>query len=245
MWYSRYFNTPAIFIAHVTLNYATLRDAIKSLSKAASYYSFALTHKTQFVSVGELKKKSWPVVGKLIFLTPPAALPAPGPGKGYDRVLVVGNGIRERGAEVGYDLISQVMQKIPLTIIGNNPHIEGAIVPKQRSEFIEAFRSGRIYLYATRAPYNDGYNVAMIEAMSMGMAIVTIKHPSSPIVHKHNGLVGETAEELVSHIQTLMKNPSLTDELGLRARETVDRQFSETAFIAEWNKIMQAAAHMR
>jgi glycosyltransferase involved in cell wall biosynthesis len=243
LWFFPFINMNFIFIAHITLTYRSVKDIIKSVSKIFLYYIFTMFHKTRFVSVGELKKKSWSIINGKLILPTPVVLPPSYPGKGYDRAVVVGNGLKERGIECGYDLIKQIAQKVPLTIIGNNPLIDGAIVPKLRSEFIKAFRTARIYVYAIRAPYNDGYNLAMLEAMAMGMAIVTIEHPSSPIVHKYNGLIGKNVDDIVDHIRMLIKNPSMTDELGRHAQETVFKRFPEQDFLNKWDEVMRFGVH--
>jgi glycosyltransferase involved in cell wall biosynthesis len=237
LFYYPYRKAPYIFVAHITLKHETLIDTMWSLLKKFVYHAFSLTHKTKFVGVSELKFKSWSIKGEII-RTFPLILPPPDPGIGYGRVIVVGNRMKRRGLECGYDLIEQVMQKIPLTIIGNNQDVTTAVIPKNRQEFIDAFRSGRIFLFTTRFPYNDGYNLAMLEAMKMGMATVTVDNPSSPIIHNYNGLIGKDAEEIIAHLRRLLANPQLVDELGRNAQRTVEEHFSEELFINKWNQLL-------
>lgn len=237
LFYYSYRKVPYIFVAHITLKYVAIIDVIWSLQKKLTYRVFSLTHKIKFVGISELKYKSWSIKGEII-RTFPLILPPPDPGIGYGRVIVVGNQMKRRGLECGYDLIEQVMHKIPLTIIGNNPDITSAVIPQNRQEFIDAFRSGRIFLFTTRFPYNDGYNLAMLEAMKMGMAIVTVDNPSSPIVHNYNGLIGKNTEEITAHLRMLLANPQLVDELGRNAQRTVDEQFSEELFVNKWNQLL-------
>jgi glycosyltransferase involved in cell wall biosynthesis len=243
LFFFPYCKVPCIFIAHITLKNVTFVDSIRSLLKKIVYQLFSLTHKTKFVGVSELKYKSWSIQGEII-PTFPFALPPPESGIGYDRVIVVGNHMKRRGLECGYDLIEQVMQKIPLTIIGNNPDIVSAVIPKNRREFIENFRSGRIFLFTTRFPHNDGYNLAMLEAMLMGMAIVTVDNPSSPIIHNYNGFIGNNAEEIIVHLRRLLENPQLIDELGRNAQKTVNEQFSEELFVKRWNQLLYRTANV-
>ncbi len=236
LFYYPYHKVPYIFVAHITLKFVTFIDAIWSLLKKFVYVFFSLTHKTKFVGISELKYKSWSMKGEII-RTFPLILPPPDPGIGYGRVIVVGNQMKRRGLECGYDLIEQVMKQIPLTIIGNNPDVPSAVIPKNRQEFIDAFRSGRIFLFTTRFPHNDGYNLAMLEAMKMGMATVTVENPSSPIIHNCNGLIGKNAEEIIVHLRRLLADPQLVDELGRNAQRTVDEQFSEELFTDKWNQL--------
>ena len=239
LFFFPYRKVPCIFVAHITLKYVTVVDWTRSLLKKLTYHVFSLTHKIKFVGISELKYKSWSIKGEII-RTFPLNLPPPDPGIGYGRVIVVGNQMKRRGLECGYDLIEQVMQKIPITIIGNNPGMTAAVIPKNRREFIETFRSGRIFLFTTRFPHNDGYNLAMLEAMKMGMAIVTVDNPSSPIIHNYNGLIGKNAEEIIAHLRTLLADPQLVDELGRNAQKTVNEQFSEELFVQKWNQLFNS-----
>jgi glycosyltransferase involved in cell wall biosynthesis len=88
-------------------------------------------------------------------------------------------------------------------------------------------------------PWGDGYNTAMLEAMRMGMAVVTVENPSSPIIHGVNGLVGKTEEELLEHIYRLRTDHELVKKLGQAAIQTIERDFSEANFISVWRSIIE------
>ena len=71
----------------------------------------------------------------------------------------------------------------------------------------------------------------------MGMAVVTVDNPSSPIINGENGLVGRNKYELLELCKRLLANPQEVDRLGQAARETVEKKFSRQKFISTWQNL--------
>lgn len=237
LWLFPYRKQRFIFVAHVTLRYDTFSNAVKSFLKKLFFKIFAATHNVQLVAVSQFKLDSWGLKGEVIPLTP-NVFPKITPEKNQ-KILVIGNEIKQRGKESGWDIIESLRKKINITIVGNNPDIPDAIKPNSFDEFLEIFQTGRIFLFTTRPPYNDGYNTAMLEAMQMGMPVVTMSHPSSPIEHGVNGLVGSTPEELLEHLQTLQKDDDLVAKLGKNAMKTIEESFSQEQFTRKWLTLLR------
>lgn len=237
-WLWPFHKTSFVFIAHIPLFKRTLVERIKSAVKCCVYRLFAATHKTRFHAVSEFKRQTWGVPGEVAVLSP-QSLPPLLAGVGYDACLVICNDLASRGEELGISTLNRLRAKFPITILGKNPGIDGAVIPKDFSDFTDKVRRHRIYIYTVRYPLGDGYNTAMLEAMRLGMAIVTVDNPSSPIVHGVNGLVGRNEQELGTHIETLLSSPDLVDRLGAGAKATVERDFSASAFLAGWTKTLK------
>jgi glycosyltransferase involved in cell wall biosynthesis len=91
-------------------------------------------------------------------------------------------------------------------------------------------------------PYGDGFNLGLLEAMSMGMAVVTLYNPTSPIRHKENGLVAHSTEELVVHLRTLLQDKDKRLQLGKQAKITVHERFNLSLFVEKWNAVFLSAA---
>jgi glycosyltransferase involved in cell wall biosynthesis len=226
-----------VFVAHIPLFARTTVERLKSAAKKLIYKAFAATHHTKFVAVSQFKRDSWNVDGAVIKLAPKAFGDA-----SYEppfRVVTVGNQIKERGVEMGYPLLAEVMAAVPVLVVGDNPEIPGGTKPKNPAEFANILRTGSIYLYTIEQPHGDGYNTAMLEAMELGMAVVTVANATSPIRHGQNGLVGANAAELATHLKSLLVDPKRVRELGLAARDSVRREFSAGAFLAGWRAILE------
>lgn len=243
LWLFPYFNQKFIFIAHIPLYFFNLKNTIKSFMKWLLLAVFRLTHRTKFVAVSAFKKRSWYQGGEVIDLCPLPFPQAVAVNYQSGKNIVVANRLLERGEELGANaLMGLVKNNVPLMAIGNNPGFPGAVIPKSRDDFVSLFTQGRIYIFTIRQPWGDGYNTAMLEAMNIGMAIVTLKNPSSPIISGVNGLVVEKEEQLAEVVQKLASNPDEVKRLGLAAQETANRQFSLERFVSSWKRLMSSFA---
>lgn len=233
-----FFHQKYVFIIHITLRWNSLFDKLKSGIKRGILGLFRVTHKTVVVSVSRYKADSWHVSANIIPSTP-GNVPIVSTEK-ESSVVVVGNRIKSRGLESGWDLLESLLPQYPITVIGNNPEIESAIRPKTYHEFLTFFQRGRIFLFTTRAPYNDGWNLALLEAMQVGLPVVTIAHPTSPIRHEYNGLVGQNRDDLAHHLKRLILDPDLAARLGENAKKTVEDEFSLKNFIRLWRQVLNS-----
>ena len=90
--------------------------------------------------------------------------------------------------------------------------------------------------------YEDGYNLAMLEAMATGMPVVTKSNKSTPILDGENGFCSDDTYYLNRCIDLLMKDQVLAQRLGNNARQTVAQKFSISKFINSWNRILETMA---
>ena len=236
-WINR---TLTIFVAHIPLFWDRPSRALKSLGKLTLVWLYRWTHSFQFVAVSDWKRSSWGMSGPVVQFFPvpfPSSALAPSKAPGVIPV-VVGNGIATRGAELGWDLLAPLAQEFPIRILGRNPEIPGATIPKNYQEFVGLFSAAHFYVFTIRQPEGDGYNTAMLEAMLLGLPVVTIANPSSPIIHGVNGLVAKDGGELRQHIRLLLLNPQLIAGLGTAAQQTVRTLFTEEAFLHAFREVL-------
>ncbi|MFK7823086.1 MAG: glycosyltransferase family 4 protein [Oligoflexales bacterium] len=243
-WMFFYFKPRYIFIAHIPLFFDSPLNRLKSISKRFMVEFFEAFHKFNFVAVSEFKRKKWDKKGTTIVLTPQEIANQPDlerfASKKLPPVIVVANKVEERKEELGFKLIEKINSHFPVLIIGNNEGLENAIRPNNHSEFAELFSKGKVYLYTIKQPFGDGYNTAMLEAMSLGIPVVTVENPSSPIRHDINGLIGRDVNELIRHIGTLLKNEAKRQFLGLNAKATIEQKFSHTHFVSNWKNLIES-----
>ena len=243
LWMFFYFKPSYVFIAHIPLFFDSPLNRLKSMSKRFVVEIFEAFHKFSFVAVSEFKRRKWDKSGTTIVLTPQDMNRRPGlqkfSQKSLPPVIVVANKVEERKEELGFELIEKISQHHPVLIIGNNQGLKNAIKPGNYGEFAELFSKGKIYLYTIKQPFGDGYNTAMLEAMSLGIPIVTVENPSSPVKHNVNGLVGKDADELIAHISTLLTDETKRRNLGLNAKTTIERKFSHDKFVSHWKSLIE------
>jgi colanic acid/amylovoran biosynthesis glycosyltransferase len=89
----------------------------------------------------------------------------------------------------------------------------------------------------------EGTPVTILEAMSMGKAVVSTKHAGIPFVIQHgkNGLLVEeySNDELKQNIEKLIVNPELRKSLGKEAEVTIRKSYSEEVMQDKIQKVFE------
>jgi glycosyltransferase involved in cell wall biosynthesis/tetratricopeptide (TPR) repeat protein len=154
-------------------------------------------------------------------------------------VLQVGNLLQERDLMMGYSASKEIVNDLPLKILGKNPQIPGSCLSQGFQDLLENFRRSRVFLNTTVEEYEDGYNLSMLEAMATGMPVVSTWNKSSPIEDGINGYVSRDPKYLNGRIEFLLKNPEEAKKLGVKARKTVQDKFPLTRFLYSWRKAVE------
>ena len=94
-----------------------------------------------------------------------------------------------------------------------------------------------MYLHTAVYPYEDGFNLALLEAMATGMPVATVRNPTSPIRDGVDGVVGATAAELRGKVIELLAAPDEARRLGSEARRTLERRFPIEEFREGWQQL--------
>ncbi len=189
------------------------------------------------VFISKAKMEDWGMKGEVIL--PGIDTAEYGGWRGdIHKVLRVGNFLMERDIILGYSIQDRLLKGLSSTVLGLNPNIADSYVPESWEEFKDFMRSHSVYLNTTRYPYEDGYNLAMLEAMATGMPIISIENPSSPIEDGINGYLSPDEDYLRGRIEELLGNGSLAESLGRRARETIMDKFPIESFVEEWKRIL-------
>ena len=196
-----------------------------------------LLQRSTLVFVSSMKQASWGLDGQVVL-----------PGvdhEAYDgwtgdetRVLHVGNLKRELAAVNGMAELEAAVAGLPFTLVGLNPTIAGARLSGGWDDLRSTMRRHRVYLHATRAPFEDGYNLAMLEAMATGMPVVALDHPGCPIEDGVSGRRGPTGQALRLPLLELLEDPATGRHLGQQARQTVIEQFPIARFRDTWRALL-------
>jgi len=195
------------------------------------------TRDLTLVFISKAKMQDWGMRGEIIL--PGIDASEYGDWRGDVRkVLRVGNFLMERDIMLGCSVQDRLLKGLASTVLGLNPRMADSYVPKDWEEFKDFMRSHRVYLNTTIHPYEDGYNLAMLEAMATGMPVVSIENPSSPVEDGVNGYVSPDEDYLRDRITELLGNVSLAETLGRRARETVMERFPAGRFVREWMRVI-------
>jgi glycosyltransferase involved in cell wall biosynthesis len=196
-----------------------------------------LLERSTLVFVSSMKQASWGLDGHVV---PPGV-----DHELYDgwtgeetRVLHVGNLKRELAAVNGMAELEAAVAGLPFTLVGLNPTIAGARLSAGWDDLRSTMRRHRVYLHATRAPFEDGYNLAMLEAMATGMPVAALDHPTCPIEDGDSGRRGPTGQALRLPLLELLEDPAAGRRLGRRARQIVIERFPIARFRATWRSLL-------
>jgi len=232
------FAIPKILVIHVSLTGRILEEksGVDRKEYVADVARLVKMTGGRIVFISESKKRDWGLEGDVIphGLDPEDYPPYTGE---EPRILRVANHLRERDSLLDYRAHQALTRGFPLTLIGENPGIPGARRSRSWDDLKALYRSHRLYLHTAVEGCEDGYNLAMLEAMAAGMPVVTTAHPTSPIQDGVNGLVSSDLERLRVGIRELLDDLELAQRLGASARETVARDFSAETFAQRWTAL--------
>ena len=150
------------------------------------------------------------------------------------RALTVSNQFKLRGEILGYDLYRRIVGDRAAEIVGYNPGMAAARPARTWDELKNKYRQNRVYVYTARQAYEDGYNTALLEAMSTGMPVIAYSNDSSPVVDGVNGFISDDTEVLRKGLIFLLKDRSVAATMGRAARRTVLERFPREQFVDRW-----------
>jgi glycosyltransferase involved in cell wall biosynthesis len=185
------------------------------------------------VYISRLKQEDWGIPGTVI----PSAIDTAWYGgyRGDERgILQVCNHLRARHALSGWETHRTVCRDLPTLVLGDNPGLPASRKSESWEDLKEQYRSWRVYLYTAPFPYEDGYNLALLEAMATGMPVATLKHPTSPVTDGLEGCVCATAAELRSRVLWLLDHPLEAHRMGAAGRAKIESAFPLAAFRKRW-----------
>lgn len=194
-----------------------------------------------FIFISESKRDDYGIPGRIIL--PGIDVNEFGGYTGETPCIVrVGNVIRERNWMFDVPFQETVCHGLPNCLLGNNPGIPESKPAASFDDLLEHYRHNRCMLHVTRESFEDGYNLAMLEAMACGMPVVSLANWTSPLTDGVDGFVSYSAPQLRARLIELLENPALAREIGARGRETAAKIFPMEAFVTRWREAIFEAA---
>ncbi len=144
--------------------------------------------------------------------------------------LRISNFIQRRKQFLLWDFHERAFDGVPVRIVGHNPDMPGVAASENWDHLKKLLQSHRFYIHTADPELEDGYNMATIEAMAAGMAVLGNRHPTSPIKHGVSGFLSDDADELRKYARMLLEDKGLAILMGQQARKTVIERFSIERF---------------
>ncbi len=196
------------------------------------------------VFISESKKKDWGFEGMVIL--PGIDVAEYGGYTGEQAgALVVGNLVKERDLMMGYSDQVALLNGIPHALVGLNPTIPGSRQSKSWDDLKNHYRSLRFYLNTTVNRYEDGYNLAMLEAMATGMPVVSTFNETSPLTDGLNGFISKDHTYLRRQMERLLQDKAFAEEMGKQGQACVRELFPIDRFAERWKEAFQHARSLR
>jgi glycosyltransferase involved in cell wall biosynthesis len=155
--------------------------------------------------------------------------------------LRVANHIARRPNTLLWSFHQESFRGLPVTIVGRNPEWEGVEPAKNWADLKETFARHRFYIHTADPKFEDGFNMAMLEAMAAGMPVLGNRHPTSPIEHGVSGFLSDDPTELRAFAQRLLADRDLAGQMGAAAQKLVSQKFSSRHFQKSFSQAIERA----
>jgi hypothetical protein len=192
------------------------------------------------VAVSEMKRGSW---GLDCAVVRPTADPNEyGPHAGQERRLLrVANHVSRRRERFGWNDFQSIVAGLPWQLIGDNPDMPESRPSRDWNDLKNCYRTHRAYAHTAGPGLDDGYNLAVLEAMCSGLPVLSNLASDSPVTDGENGFISGNLGVLAEAASRLLDDPALARRLGDRARETVVRDFPVEGFVRSWHHVIERA----
>jgi hypothetical protein len=180
------------------------------------------------VAISPTKAQSWGVGGDIV---PNFADPADYEPARYDTPagLRVANHIWSKRVFLQWDLHEAAFAGLPITIVGHNPEFQVEAAPSWDALRAQ-FATHRFFVHTANPRYEDGYNMACLEAMAAGLPVLGNRHPTSLIKHGVSGFLSNDPQQLRGYAQQLLDDAELARRMGDAARQAVAQRFTAGRF---------------
>lgn len=165
---------------------------------------------------------------------------------GIARAMTVGNLVPRR-PEKGPVVLQETAKQVPIDIFGvGNEKLSGVSLFDHAVNFealAELYRSYRVYFNPA-----GGVCCALLEAMSTGMPVVTMRPGNfcDLMHHRDNCFIADSPDEAADFIKLCLSDKELSTSIGLRARASVVQRFDIDGCGRNWKRLIEqviAARH--
>ncbi len=144
--------------------------------------------------------------------------------------LRICNFIENRKKILLWDLHNKAFEDIPVKLVGHNPTIADSIAADSWNHLKSILQSYRFFIHTADPKLEDGFNMAVMEAMAAGMPVLGNCHPTSPVEHGVSGFLSDDPDELNKYAKILLNDKALAAKMGQQARKSIGERFPISKF---------------
>ncbi|VAX21322.1 hypothetical protein MNBD_NITROSPINAE03-1452 [hydrothermal vent metagenome] len=237
---SKDIKTPKLLVFHNKLSAEAALGNQPGIIDEYRKYVRQLVSGVYCVFISKTKRSDWDLPGAIIMPGIDVSLYGGYTGQ-IRRALRIGNSIKVRNLMTGYSLQEEVLADLPSLLIGENPDIPDCEVSKGWEDLKKAYRENRLFINTTIPPFEDGYNLGLLEASATGMPVVSVSNPTCPITDGFDGYVCDGAKQMRERVIELLDNQSLAEEIGGRGGEMAIQKFPMETFLEKWDSAINKA----
>ena len=223
----KHLSGPRLIVIHSTLE----RRVVEEKSNIAPEKMKAALHKYlqlvggHAVAVSALKGKSWGITDDIVPFGVDADDYLPYSGEKCSGLRIC-NFVENRWKIFLWDFHERAFAGIPVQLVGHDPNIPEAKAAQSWEQLKKILQSHRFYIHTADQRYEDGYNMATLEAMAAGLPVLGNRHFNSPVEHGVSGFLSDDAGELAKYARMLLADRDLAVSMGQEARKAVIERFS-------------------
>ncbi len=144
--------------------------------------------------------------------------------------LRISNFIESKRKILLWDLHDKAFAGLAVRLVGHNPKMAGVKAAEDWEDLKRQLQRHRFYIHTADPRYEDGYNMASVEAMAAGLPVIGNQHPTSPIKHGVSGFLSDEPDELRKFAMMLLEDKDLANSMGEQARYTAVEEFGILRF---------------
>ncbi|MEP7346453.1 MAG: glycosyltransferase, partial [Gemmatimonadaceae bacterium] len=236
------FAAPKLLVLHETLDgRMAQQDAdFDARDMRATLNAYLARVRGHAIAVSRMKAMSWGVTHVVVqfAVDPDAYLPHAGH---VASGLRVANHITSKRIFLAWDFHQQALDGLPMKLIGHNPDMPGVEAAEDWNALKQDLASHRFYVHTADPHFEDGYNMATLEAMAAGLPVLTNRHPTTIVEHGKSGFICDTPDEMRRYACELLADPALAQRLGERAQDIVRAAYSPLRFKVDFTRAIADA----
>lgn len=160
----------------------------------------------------------------------------PSSNKRLNHILTVANDYIGRDYCLNFSQYKRITQGLPTFPVGETKNFSRPA--KDINDLVDVYQKSKIFL---NTAHLSPIPTSLLEAMACGCAVISCATCAIPNYIKHgvNGFLYTNDNEARHYLELLLSDDELAQQVGQKARETIQEQCSVDKFVTKYNNLFQ------